>query len=149
MPAMWTEDVYLWIYDDDKRPSGSTSSCKETTCRKLRKNNIMSINYLREVTDPTAKERALKSASVTFSISSEDHTLGNALRSMLSSKMCVDFAGYSIPHPTQTEMNFRLQTVAGRPALETFAEALDDLAKMAGHVQETFEQSMVAHMGDS
>lgn len=88
----------------------------------------MSINFLQDTADPTLKEKALESSCLTLSITGEDHTLGNALRSILSSKLDVEFAGYSIPHPTMKELNFRLQVLNNGKAITAFAAALDDLS---------------------
>ena len=41
----------------------------------------------------------------------EDHTLGNVLRVILSGHSDVEFVGYSIPHPSDSKMNLRLQTL--------------------------------------
>lgn len=46
----------------------------------------------------------------TYIFNNEDHTLGNALRVLLSSDENVEFVGYSIPHPSETKMNLRVQT---------------------------------------
>lgn len=101
----------------------------------------MSINYLREADDPQAHARAAQSTCLTLSISSEDHTMGNALRCMLTSRLDTEFAGYSIPHPTQRELNFRLQTL-NRPALDVFAEAVDNLNDLGKHIESTFEAAI-------
>ena len=46
----------------------------------------------------------------TYIFNNEDHTLGNALRVLLSTDEDVEFVGYSIPHPSETKMNLRVQT---------------------------------------
>mmetsp|Transcript_24048 Transcript_24048/g.66812 ORF Transcript_24048/g.66812 Transcript_24048/m.66812 type:complete len:156 (+) Transcript_24048:157-624(+) len=51
----------------------------------------------------------------TFSLENEDHTLANALRYMLNKSLHVEFAGYSIPHPSEKVVNVRVQTTGGRP----------------------------------
>jgi len=59
--------------------------------------------------------------AVTFQITDEDHTLGNALRYVITKKygelkyilICspdVEFCGYSIPHPSEPKLNMRIQT---------------------------------------
>ncbi len=47
----------------------------------------------------------------TYIFNNEDHTLGNLLRTVLSGHPEVDFVGYSIPHPSESKMNLRLQTL--------------------------------------
>ncbi|CRG95671.1 DNA-directed RNA polymerase I/III subunit, putative [Plasmodium gallinaceum] len=65
----------------------------------------------------------------TFCFESEDHTLGNCLRCILLQKEGVEFAGYTVPHPTQAEINVRIQTT-GKPALNILKESLDDLSNI-------------------
>jgi len=47
----------------------------------------------------------------TYTFNNEDHTLGNLLRTVLSGHSDVEFVGYSIPHPSESKMNLRLQTI--------------------------------------
>jgi len=50
-------------------------------------------------------------SSRTFSIGDEDHTLGNALRHVLiQNSSTVEFAGYSVPHPSERVVQIRVQT---------------------------------------
>ncbi|GIX65270.1 DNA-directed RNA polymerase I/III subunit, putative [Babesia caballi] len=69
------------------------------------------------------------SPNITFSIENEDHTLGNTMRTLLVERKDVVFAGYSVPHPMQPEVNIRIQTT-GAPAVKVFAECLDDLVEI-------------------
>ena len=46
----------------------------------------------------------------TYVFNNQDHTLGNLLRVVLNGNADVEFAGYSIPHPSQAKMNLRIQT---------------------------------------
>ncbi|RMX80790.1 hypothetical protein D0867_16352, partial [Hortaea werneckii] len=48
--------------------------------------------------------------AASFAFEREDHTLGNALRYMIMKNPDVEFCGYSIPHPSETVMNLRIQT---------------------------------------
>eukprot|EP01053_Blabericola_migrator_P002068 Blabericola_migrator_1__2067@NODE_1569_length_4261_cov_130_190987_g1025_i0_p3_GENE_NODE_1569_length_4261_cov_130_190987_g1025_i0NODE_1569_length_4261_cov_130_190987_g1025_i0_p3_ORF_typecomplete_len118_score30_23RNA_pol_L_2/PF13656_6/2_3e22RNA_pol_L/PF01193_24/0_62RNA_pol_L/PF01193_24/5_6e02_NODE_1569_length_4261_cov_130_190987_g1025_i022622615 len=102
----------------------------------------MSINYMLPNEDPIAMEQALKSTNLTFAIPGEDHTLGNALRAMLSSKIECEFAGYSIPHPTQRDLNFRLQVLGNKPAVKLMAEAIDDLIGLGKHVAAAYDAAI-------
>ena len=63
----------------------------------------------------------------TFIFRDEDHTLGNSLRHVLMRHTDTDFAGYSVPHPSEPLMNVRLQT-SGRPAMQVMDEGLGQLA---------------------
>eukprot|EP01054_Gregarina_sp_Poly1_P003432 Gregarina_sp_Poly_1__3431@NODE_199_length_11565_cov_209_900244_g178_i0_p11_GENE_NODE_199_length_11565_cov_209_900244_g178_i0NODE_199_length_11565_cov_209_900244_g178_i0_p11_ORF_typecomplete_len109_score9_54RNA_pol_L_2/PF13656_6/2_2e24_NODE_199_length_11565_cov_209_900244_g178_i010011327 len=105
----------------------------------------MSIGYLLPNEDPAAMEEALKATCLTFAIPGEDHTIGNALRCMLNSKTECEFSGYSIPHPTQRDMNFRLQVVEGTTAVELMIEGLNDLIALSHHVAQTFEAAIQEH----
>jgi DNA-directed RNA polymerase I and III subunit RPAC2 len=48
--------------------------------------------------------------AITFSIKDEDHTIGNALRWIIMKNPNVTFCGYSIPHPSEFKIHFRIQT---------------------------------------
>ncbi|EGB03493.1 hypothetical protein AURANDRAFT_17769, partial [Aureococcus anophagefferens] len=65
----------------------------------------------------------------TFVFRDEDHTLGNALRHVLMRQRDTDFAGYSVPHPSEPLMNVRLQTT-GRPALAVMDDGLAQLSSI-------------------
>ena len=67
----------------------------------------------------------------TFIFHKENHTLGNALRHVLLMNPRVMFAGYSIPHPAEDQMNIRIQTVEDYPAQEALKQALVDLKSLA------------------
>ncbi|XP_056145892.1 DNA-directed RNA polymerases I and III subunit RPAC2 isoform X1 [Lampris incognitus] len=47
---------------------------------------------------------------VTFVLHDEDHTLGNSLRYMVMKNPDVEFCGYNITHPSESKINFRIQT---------------------------------------
>lgn len=46
----------------------------------------------------------------TYVIAGEDHTLGNAVRYLLSRDPRIAVAGYSIPHPSEHKIHLRIQT---------------------------------------
>ena len=48
--------------------------------------------------------------SRTFAIGNEDHTLGNSIRHVLMNTSKVEFAGYSVPHPSEPVVHIRVQT---------------------------------------
>ncbi|XP_041111713.1 DNA-directed RNA polymerases I and III subunit RPAC2 [Polyodon spathula] len=79
---------------------------------------------------------------VTFVLHDEDHTLGNSLRYMIMKNPEVEFCGYSITHPSETKINFRIQTRGELPAVEPFRQGLNDLTTVCQHVLNTFETSM-------
>lgn len=76
----------------------------------------------------------------------------------------VDFAGYSIPHPSVNKLNMRIQTtgkaplplhpiyitlvsklVAGQPAVEALDKSLRDLKELNEHVLATFKLQCDEH----
>lgn len=79
---------------------------------------------------------------VTFVLHDEDHTLGNSLRYMVMKNPDVEFCGYCITHPSESKINFRIQTRGALPAVEPFRKGLNDLMGVCQHVLNTFERSM-------
>uniref|UniRef100_A0A6U1EKQ2 DNA-directed RNA polymerase RBP11-like dimerisation domain-containing protein n=1 Tax=Tetraselmis chuii TaxID=63592 RepID=A0A6U1EKQ2_9CHLO len=81
-------------------------------------------------------------AGHTFSLENEDHTLANTLRYMLNGSLQVEFAGYSIPHPSENMVNIRVQTTGEKSAREVFRESLGQLAEQTEHIKSTFQQAV-------
>ncbi|XP_051877060.1 DNA-directed RNA polymerases I and III subunit RPAC2 [Pristis pectinata] len=81
-------------------------------------------------------------SSVTFVLHDEDHTLGNSLRYMIMKNPEVEFCGYSITHPSESKINFRIQTRGGIPSIEPFRRGLNELMTVCQHVLNTFEDSV-------
>ncbi|XP_069505058.1 DNA-directed RNA polymerases I and III subunit RPAC2-like [Ambystoma mexicanum] len=79
---------------------------------------------------------------VTFVLHEEDHTLGNSLRYMIMKNPEVEFCGYCITHPSESKINFRIQTRGGIPAVEPFRRGLNELIDVCQHVLNTFQVSM-------
>ncbi|KAL2608670.1 hypothetical protein R1flu_027243 [Riccia fluitans] len=77
----------------------------------------------------------------TFSLTEEDHTLGNALRYILNKDPRVAFVGYSIPHPSEERVNLRLQTT-GPLARDVLKDALQDMMALNDHVRVKFEKAV-------
>ncbi|CAN6458454.1 unnamed protein product [Victoria cruziana] len=82
--------------------------------------------------------------SSTFSLSNEDHTLGNSVRFVLNQDPRVEFCGYSIPHPSENRVNIRVQTT-GEPAKDVLKDGLQDLMTMCQHVRNTFDKAVAEH----
>lgn len=83
--------------------------------------------------------------SATFQFHHEDHTLGNALRFMLARKPSVQFAGYCVPHPSESTMNVRVQCEKGSRAETVVDEALDDLSTVFSDISVAFEKAIINH----
>ncbi|XP_058856683.1 DNA-directed RNA polymerases I and III subunit RPAC2 isoform X1 [Acipenser ruthenus] len=90
----------------------------------------------------TVQAEGSDDSCVTFVLHDEDHTLGNSLRYMIMKNPEVEFCGYSNTHPSETKINFRIQTRGELPAVEPFRKGLNDLSGVCQHVLNTFETSM-------
>ncbi|KAJ1702618.1 hypothetical protein LUZ63_002397 [Rhynchospora breviuscula] len=77
----------------------------------------------------------------TFSVIDEDHTLANSVRFVLNQDPRVSFCEYSIPHPSDNNVNIRVQTT-GDSAKDVLKDALHDLEAMCQHVRSTFDASV-------
>uniref|UniRef100_A0A670Y2N6 DNA-directed RNA polymerases I and III subunit RPAC2 n=1 Tax=Pseudonaja textilis TaxID=8673 RepID=A0A670Y2N6_PSETE len=84
---------------------------------------------------------------ITFVLNNEDHTLGNSLRYMIMKNPEVEFCGYSITHPSESKINFRIQTRGGLPAIDVFQKGLEDLMGVCQHILNTFEVSQCNLLG--
>nr|CAG8682475.1 12745_t:CDS:2 [Entrophospora candida] len=79
--------------------------------------------------------------SLTFNISEEDHTLGNALRYVIMQNPEVEYCGYSIPHPSEDKLNLRVQTTNNITAIDAMHKGLEDLRNICGHITDLFVES--------
>lgn len=57
----------------------------------------------------------------------------------------VEFCGYSIPHPSEAKIHFRIQS-RGPPAIEILKKGLDDLQSVYETLLQKFEQDMSTGM---
>ena len=62
----------------------------------------------------TVNQKVGDRTCATYNFKGEDHTLGNLLRYSLIKNPDVEFCGYSITHPSESELNLRLQTTGKR-----------------------------------
>ncbi|KAJ9612521.1 RNA polymerase subunit AC19 [Cladophialophora chaetospira] len=101
------------------------------------------------------------SHAASFQIEKEDHTLGNALRYFVNKKYGgsssfisisktdllnspdVEFCGYTIPHPSETKMNIRIQTWEDTKTTATAAlrKGLEDMIEACDVISEKFRDS--------
>ncbi|RIA97297.1 DNA-directed RNA polymerase [Glomus cerebriforme] len=86
----------------------------------------------------TEKGTVIDPQSMTFSISGEEHTLGNALRYMIMQNPEVEYCGYSIPHPSEDKLNIRIQTTENTTAINAMRKGLEDLKSLCAKITETF-----------
>ncbi|KAF2624035.1 RBP11-like subunits of RNA polymerase [Macroventuria anomochaeta] len=80
-------------------------------------------------------------SAASFQFDGEDHTLGNALRYIIMKNPDVEFCGYSIPHPSETKMNLRIQTYDNVSVYQVLEKGLEDLMNMCDVVTEKFTVS--------
>merc|ERR1711957_896285 len=81
-------------------------------------------------------------SNVTYQFKGEDHTLGNATRYMLMKNPDVEFAGYTVPHPSEPFMNVRVQTVDGIVADTAMTEALDNIIAVCDVVGKKYRRAV-------
>ncbi|XP_023026041.1 RNA polymerases I and III subunit AC2 l(2)37Cg [Leptinotarsa decemlineata] len=79
--------------------------------------------------------------SKTFVFNNEGHTLGNALRSIISTYPDVQLCCYTLPHPAEATMNFRIQMTKGK-AVDALKRGLEDLAKLCDVTLEKFDEEL-------
>lgn len=70
---------------------------------------------------------------------------GNALRSAVLQNPRVTFCGYSMPHPAEDKMFFRIQTGDGYTAQEALHQGLEDLKAMCKITREAFKAAVQEH----
>ncbi|KUL84593.1 hypothetical protein ZTR_08694 [Talaromyces verruculosus] len=89
--------------------------------------------------------------AASFQFKEEGHTLGNALRYVIMKNPKVEFCGYTIPHPSETKMNIRIQTYDGTTAIEALEKGLNDLMDLCDVVSDKFtvaRDAFVAEQGN-
>ncbi|KAL4801375.1 DNA-directed RNA polymerase [Aspergillus unguis] len=76
--------------------------------------------------------------AASFQFEGEGHTLGNALRYAIMKNPEVEFAAYTIPHPSEQKMNVRIQTYDSTTAIEALEKGLDTLMELCDVVTDKF-----------
>lgn len=67
------------------------------------------------------------------------------LNSSITLTLCspdVNFCGYTIPHPQENKMHFRIQAHRSVKAVDVLRRGLKDLEQVCDHTAETFEEAM-------
>ncbi|PHH82685.1 hypothetical protein CDD82_5135 [Ophiocordyceps australis] len=77
-------------------------------------------------------------SAASFEFADEGHTLGNALRYIITKNSNVEFCAYAIPHPSEPKMNLRIQTWEGT-AIDALEKGLADLQDMCDVVTDKFQ----------
>eukprot|EP00033_Pygsuia_biforma_P003092 GCRY01003399.1.p1 GENE.GCRY01003399.1~~GCRY01003399.1.p1 ORF type:complete len:115 (-),score=29.46 GCRY01003399.1:143-487(-) len=78
----------------------------------------------------------------TFTFTDEDHTLGNMLRYTLMKSPDVTFSGYTVPHPTESKMNLRVQTKDHVEAPKALHEACAAVTEACDHFLTVFDKAV-------
>lgn len=92
--------------------------------------------------------------SRTFCIGNEDHTLGNVLRHILMQHQAVNFAGYSVPHPSEPIVQIRVQTDSNNgddtiTATDALIEASETLGDICDFMLQQLESALPDVADDS
>ncbi|KAF6020239.1 RPC19 [Bugula neritina] len=57
----------------------------------------------------------------------------------------VEFCGYSVPHPSEDKINFRIQTNGTCSAEDALRQGLSNLNDMTGVILNVFEEALEKH----
>jgi len=79
-----------------------------------------------KITELSSSENQSQSAR-TFVIEQEGNTLGNVLKNIIANYPEVEFCGYTVPHPQESKIHFRIQTVSNIKAIDILRRGLTDL----------------------
>ncbi|VEU43808.1 unnamed protein product [Pseudo-nitzschia multistriata] len=113
----------------------------------------MSVNEVRVKRVDDSKKFQVKGtgpeSNRTFAIGNEDHTLGNALRHILIQNSKVEFAGYSVPHPSEPIVHIRVQTHQPTTALQALQESCETLNSQCEYVLQQLEEKLPEVTADS
>ncbi|KAJ3746681.1 RBP11-like subunits of RNA polymerase [Lentinula detonsa] len=81
-------------------------------------------------------------SAATYQVHDESHTMGNALRWMLMKNPKVEFCGYSVPHPSEPNIQIRIQMYDKLSSLQALIKALDDLDNLCDSINEAYIESL-------
>ena len=83
--------------------------------------------------------------NATYSFLNEDHTLGNLLRNQIIKSNHVEFAAYSVPHPSEAIMNVRIQCHndgSGNDTKKVLNHGLKRISKICDVLEEKFTNKL-------
>ncbi|KAF8590825.1 RBP11-like subunits of RNA polymerase [Ramaria rubella] len=81
-------------------------------------------------------------SAATYLIRQEDHTLGKALQWMIMKNPKVEFCGYSVPHPSEENIQLRIQMYDNLSSLSALLKALDDLDDVFRVIHEKYKENV-------
>lgn len=79
-----------------------------------------------KITELSSSENQSQNAR-TFVIENEGNTLGNVLKNIIANYPEVEFCGYTVPHPQESKIHFRIQTASNIKAIDILRRGLTDL----------------------
>ncbi|BAE61840.1 DNA-directed RNA polymerase [Aspergillus flavus] len=130
--------------DQDQSMMDATAAAPQEQEQQVEQEDVL--EEKRIIVLPGATETA-----ASFQFEGEGHTLGNALRYAIMKKCVllfivsvvdiVEFCGYTIPHPSETKMNLRIQTYDTTNAVEALEKGLDSLMDLCDVVTDKFTAS--------
>ncbi|VVC29001.1 DNA-directed RNA polymerase, RBP11-like dimerisation domain,DNA-directed RNA polymerases I and III [Cinara cedri] len=83
----------------------------------------------------------------TFIFEDEGHTLGSLLTYVLESFPETNFCAYSVRHPSENKIYFRLKVKEGNIVEEVFKRGIQELNKVLNHVKKTFNKAITNYEG--
>ncbi|KAB8070820.1 DNA-directed RNA polymerase [Aspergillus leporis] len=119
--------------DQDQSMMDAAASAPHEQEQQLEQEDVLEMEEKRIIVLPGATETA-----ASFQFDGEGHTLGNALRYAIMKNPQVEFCGYTIPHPSETKMNLRIQTYDTTTAVEALEKGLDTVMDLCDVVSEKF-----------
>ncbi|KIW71586.1 hypothetical protein PV04_03733 [Phialophora macrospora] len=119
--------------------SGEDASSQEVTERKWEEAEELWLGGAKKL----ILLQGASSHAASFQIEKEDHTLGNALRYFVNKNPDVEFCGYTIPHPSETKMNIRIQTWEDTKttAIDALRKGLEDMIEACDVISEKFHDA--------
>lgn len=76
-----------------------------------------------------------------YTFNKEDHTMGNMIRNQLLKDPNVIFAGYKNPHPLESKVILRIQTISDYTPDEALMNAITDLLSELSLLEERFSDA--------
>ncbi|OJJ04664.1 hypothetical protein ASPVEDRAFT_806890 [Aspergillus versicolor CBS 583.65] len=119
--------------DNDQSMVDAQNQEHEQTEQQQQQEQEQALEEKRIVVLPGATDTA-----ASFQFEGEGHTLGNALRYAIMKNPDVEFCGYTIPHPSESKMNIRIQTYDTTTAVEALEKGLDSLMDLCDVVTDKF-----------
>ena len=84
------------------------------------------------------------SDGVSYTIEGEDHTFANPLRHIIANFDDTDLCGYSIPHPSDTKVVFRIQTKknSAKTPYDLMEEGCEELIRQMDMLENIYKEKV-------